>query len=61
MLSLEKTYKDTLDEKFRSIESEKSLWLLEQTQMTEQKFSQLKEQHSIDMEELKKAHTVLEE
>ena len=31
MLSLEKTYKDSLDEKFRSIESEKSLWLLEQT------------------------------
>ncbi len=61
MLSLEKTYKDTLDEKFRSIESEKSLWLLEQTQMTEQKFSQFKEQQSIDMEELKKAHVVLEE
>ena len=61
MLSLEKTYKETLDEKFRSVESEKSQWLLEQTQMTEQKFSQLKEQHSIDMEELKKAHTVLEE
>ena len=31
LISLEKTYKDSLEEKLRSIESEKLTWLSEQT------------------------------